>query len=486
MSVFLAVDLGATSGRVSAGEVTRGGFDLREVHRFPNRPIRKSGALYWDVDTLWSETLTGLNAGVRFAADTGSEPAGISADSWGVDVAAVGPDGALAMPARSYRSASLAVRDALIERLPAFELFRRAGVQPMPINTIFQLAELLPRSSLAADSTLLLIADLWTFLLSGQRAAERTLASTTGLMSAAGGAWDSDLLALAGVDRTLMPPIADPTTSAGTTRRELDAVLGSALPVFRVGAHDTASAVAALPLEPRQVFISCGTWALVGVEHDEPIVSETAFVAGFTNEVGVGGRTLIMRNLTGLWLLEQCLEEWRRDGHQPALPDLIAAAAAWTGPESYIDVGEAELIISPDVPAQIRRRCAATGQADPVDPVAVVRCILVSLALAYRNTVRQASALTGRQVDAVRMAGGGSRNELLCQLTADACEVPVIAGPAEATTLGNVGIQAMAAGVLDSLAEIRTLIAAFAPPRRYEPGMNAVRWDVGDALLRAG
>ncbi len=483
MGLFFAVDLGATSGRVSAGKVTRGHIDVREMHRFPNMPAEKDGAWYWDVDRLWSETVTGLMSGLRFGSATGQQPAGVAADSWGVDVAAVSSDGALVLPPRSYRSASSATRDAVVRRISARELFRRAGVQPMPINTIFQLTDLLPRAALTNDTTLLLMADLWTFWLSGDGAAERTLASTTGLMSAAAAGWDPDLLVIAGVDRSLMPRILDSATSAGTTCRQLNSVLGASLPVFRVGAHDTASAVAALPLENSEAFISCGTWALVGVEHDEPVLGEAAFAWGFTNEAGVEGRTLVMRNLTGLWLIEQCLKGWERPG---ALPDLLAAATAWKGTDSFIDVGDPELVNSPDVPAYIRRRCAATGQPEPVDPVHLVRCILVSLALAFRNTIRQASALTGRKVGAVRIVGGGSRNDLLCRLTADACGVEVLAGPAEATTLGNVGVQAIAAGVIDSLAELRTLVMGFAPPVRYEPGESVASWDGGDAVLGTG
>lgn len=482
MPLFFAVDLGATSGRVSVGDVTGERIAVREVHRFPNRTVQKDGSWYWDVDGLWSETLTGLRSGLRFANETGHKPAGVAADSWGVDVAAVNPDGVLVGRPRSYRSASTAARDAVVRRVPAAELFRRAGVQPMPINTLFQLADLLPGSSFPDGTTLLLIADLWTFQLSGDRAAERTLASTTGLMSARSGAWDPYLLKLAGVDRSAMPPIVDAATSAGTTCRELTSVLGSALPVFRVGAHDTASAVAALPLEADEAFISCGTWALAGVEHDEPVLSEAALASGFTNEAGVAGRTLVMRNLTGLWLIEQSL--MGRQGPR-SLSDLLAAAAVWQGTESFIDVGDPDLVHSPDVPAHIRRRCAATGQPSPEDLVALVRCILVSLALAYRNTIRQASALTGRKVGAVRVVGGGSRNALLCRLTADACGVPVLAGPAEATTLGNIGVQAIAAGVIDSLAELRTLIRRFAPPIRYEPGESTVAWERGDAVLGA-
>lgn len=484
MSVFLAVDLGATSGRVSAGTITPDLLEVREVHRFPNVPLTRDGASYWDVDRLWSETLTGLAAGARFARDADEQLGGIGVDSWGVDVAAVGPDGAPLMPLRSYRSASPAAYAAVIDRIPAADLFHRTGVQPMTINTIFQLAELLPGAQLPAGSTLLLTPDLWTFRLTGDRAAERTIASTTGLLSAATGQWDGDLLAVAGVDRALMPTLAEPATAAGVSGPELRSVLGGNgdVPVLRVGAHDTASAVAAVPLGEAEAFVSCGTWALAGVEHDRPVLTDAAFASGFSNESGVAGRTLVMRNLTGLWLLEQCLRAWSA---KAALPELLRGAAVPTAQEAFIDVGDPDLVTSSDVPAHIRRMCRATGQREPVEPAEVVRCILVSLALAYRHTVGRAGSLTGRSVTAVRMVGGGCRNDLLCRLTAEACGVPVLAGPSEATSLGNLGVQALACGVIGSLAELRRLVAVSAPARRYPPESGHVPWHRGDDLLAA-
>jgi rhamnulokinase len=485
VSLFLAVDLGATSGRVSAGVLAPDRIDVHEVHRFANSPLHRDGAWFWDVERLWEDTLAGLAAGVRFARDTGRRPAGIGVDSWGVDVAAVGPDGGQVLPLRSYRSASAAARESVLRRMPAADLFRRSGVAPMAINTIFQLAELLPRAELPAGSTLLLTPDLWTFRLGGDRAAERTIASTTGLLSASTGEWDAGLLDAGGIDARLLPPLAEPGSPAGRTDAGLRGVLGAEddLAVLRVGAHDTASAVAALPLTESEAFVSCGTWALAGVEHDRPVLTDAAHAAGFTNEAGVGGRTLVMRNLTGLWLLEQCLRGW---GPSAALPALLAEAGAEGGPEAFIDVADPDLVGSPDVPGHIRRRCRATGQPDPSGPAALVRCILVSLALAYRRTIREAAALTGRRVTAVRLVGGGCRNELLCRLTAEACGVPVLAGPAEATTLGNIGVQAIACGLLRSPAELRRLVAAAAPATCHPPGSTGVPWEVGDALLDAG
>jgi rhamnulokinase len=251
------------------------------------------------------------------------------------------------------------------------------------------------------------------------------------------------------------------------------------VPVLYAGSHDTASAVAALPLEHSAAFVSCGTWALVGVENDTPVLSDEAMLAGFTNEAGVAGSTLVMRNLTGLWLLEQCLRSWGN----PPLPDLLARAGH-VGQNLFIDVGAADLVSSADVPGDIARACRASGQPEPDDPAEYVRCILLSLALAYRRTIRRAAELTARNVSVVHLVGGGSRNALLCQLTADACGVPVLAGPAEASSLGNVGVQAVATGELSSIEQLRSLIATSVRLRRFVPSdSDPVRWDRGEELL---
>jgi rhamnulokinase len=485
MARYLAVDLGATSGRVMLGELGPGALRLREVHRFANTPVRHpDGAWFWNVDELYSQTLVGLAAAVS----AGGEPAGIGIDSWGVDFGVVAADGSPVLSPRHYRSASAAVRDAVLSRIGAGELFRRTGIQPMPINTLFQLADRLPTVAVPDGASILLMPDLWSYRLTGQRSAERTIASTSGLVDITTGRWDTGLLETVGVDPSWLPSLCEPATFAGRTRPELRSALGwnTEIPVFRVGSHDTASAVAAAPLRADSAFVSCGTWALVGVENDLPVLTETALAAGFTNEAGVGGRTLVMRNLTGLWLLDQCLRSWSAQGQGPDLGQLLRLASRPSVAESFVDVGSQALVGTADVPAHIRRVCGESGQRPPQSQPEFVRCILVSLALAYRMTIRRAAELTGRGINSVHLLGGGARNALLAQLTADACELPVHAGPAEASSVGNIGAQAIAAGQLGSVDELRSLIGDGLAVTSYLPGADrspAVPWTRGERVL---
>jgi rhamnulokinase len=481
MGVYFGVDLGATSGRVSLGTVTAHRIELHEVHRFRNAPVRVANDWFWDVDELYVQTLNGLAAASRTAYADRMIANGIGVDTWGVDFGVVGPGGELILGARHYRSAVEQARVRVSRRIPETELFRRTGVQPMTINTVYQAPERLNGAAVPAGSSLLLIPDLLTYWLTGERAAERTIASTTGLVAARSGDWDAEIVAQAGLDLALLPPLRSPATAAGQITPQVRARIGSNgdVPVLYAGSHDTASAVAAVPLEDSAAFVSCGTWALVGVENDTPVLSDEAMLAGFTNEAGVAGRTLVMRNLTGLWLLEQCLRSWGN----PPLPDLLARAGQG-GRNLFIDVGAADLVSSADVPGDIPRACRASGQPEPDDPAEYVRCILLSLALAYRRTIRRAAELTARNVSVVHLVGGGSRNALLCQLTADACGVPVLAGPAEASSLGNVGVQAVATGELSSIEQLRSLIARSVDLRRFLPSdSDPVRWDRGEELL---
>lgn len=481
MGAYLGVDLGATSGRVSLGTVTARRLDLHEVHRFPNSPSRVAAEWFWNVDELYAQTLQGLTEATRTAVGLGMIPVGIGVDAWGVDFGVVGPEGDLILAPRHYRSAAEQGRARISGRISETELFRRTGVQPMTINTVYQAAQRLNGTAVPAGASLLLVPDLLTYWLTGERAAERTIASTTGLVNACSGRWDTDIVARAGIELALLPPLRSSATVAGTISPAVRTRLGAStdVPVMYAGSHDTACAVAAIPMKTGAAFISCGTWALAGVENDTPVLSDDALAAGFTNEAGVAGRTLVMRNLTGLWLLEQCLPRWGN----PRLPDLLAQAAL-AGRNLFIDVGAADLIGSTDVPGDLARACRASGQPEPDAPGEYVRCILLSLALAYRRTIRRAAELTGRNVSVVHLVGGGSRNALLCQLTADACGVPVLAGPAEASSLGNVGMQAVAAGELSSVEDLRSLISANATLRRFVPSQSdPVRWDRGEDLF---
>lgn len=484
MGRYLAVDLGATSGRVLAGELRDGRLRTREIHRFPNRPVERADGLRWDVAALWEATLDGLAAGVAQA----GEPDGIGVTTWGVDVGIVDPGGTLLEPPAHYRSARPEAQ-ARIERTVGREaLFARTGVLPQVINTVFRLGDASARLAPPPGSTALLTPDLWTFWLSGARGAERTIAGTTGLLAAGTDEWDAEVARAAGIDPALLAPVAAPGTVAGPLRPEVAARIGvrGAVPVVRVASHDTASAVAAIPGEGHVAFVSCGTWALAGVEHDAPVLDPLALEAGLTNEAGYGGRVRLTRNLTGLWLLEQALAEWARDGLRLDLPGLLRAVAAEAPVDAFVDVGDPAFIAPGDVRARLADACRRTGQAVPATPALLAACVLQSLALAFRRTLEDCMALTGRPVDAVHVVGGGSRNAVLCALTAEACGRPVIAGPAEATGVGSLLVQAIAAGELDGLARLRAVVARSEPVVRHDPpATTRIDWAAAAARLES-
>lgn len=469
MGRYLAVDLGATSGRVTAGRLERGRLEVREVHRFANRPVEADDGLRWDVEALFEATLTGLAAGC----DAGGGLDGIATSTWGVDYGLVDADGRLLEPPGHYRSADRAARERVLEAVSAEELFARTGVLPQPINTVFRLGESISRLRPPAGTTALLMPDLWTFRLAGERGAERTIAGTTGMLDARTGDWDGGLLERAGIDARVLPAIVEPGRRAGMLRPELCDRLGLSddVAVLRSAGHDTASAVAAVPGDGLVAYISCGTWSLAGVEHDERVLDPAAMQAGFTNELGVGERVRFQRNLTGLWLLEESLRQW----DAPVTTADALAAAEHEGPvASRIDVGDPAFIAPGDVLARIADACRRSGQAVPRTLGQFTRCILQSLAAAYGETIARCVELTGRAVGEVHMVGGGSRNGLLCRLTADACERDVLAGPAEATSVGNLLVQAMATGEIASLDELRDVVRRSGHVVRYEPGASPV------------
>lgn len=460
MGEYLAIDLGATSGRVFAGRLDGSRLQMRELHRFANRPRETAGGLRWDAERLFAETLAGLSR-------AGAPPAGVAACTWGVDYGIVDPAGRLVGDPEHYRDTDPAARARVEAVVPPAALYARTGVLPQAINTVFRLGGTLDRLRPPPGSTALLMPDLWTFRLCGARGAERTIAGTTGLLGA-GGDWDVDLAAAAGIDPAVLPSLAEPGTRAGTLRGDLATRLGwGEVPVLRVAGHDTASAVAALP--DADGFVSCGTWALAGVEHDRPVLDDRARELGFTNEPGFGGRTCLMRNLTGLWLLEQAVREWRAAGLALTVPELLTAAEAEGPVAAHVDVAAPELVAPGDLVGRVAAACRDAGLPAPETPAQYARCVLQSLAAAYRDAIDHASELTGRAVEVVHLVGGGARSRLLCRLTAQACGRPVLAGPAEATAVGNVLVQAVATGELASLEELRTVVARSFAVTRYEP-----------------
>jgi rhamnulokinase len=482
-----AVDLGASSGRVMAARVGPERLDLHEVHRFPNRPVRTAGTLHWDVLGLYAGILDGLRAAGR---DLGRLD-GVGIDSWAVDYGLLDADGALLGNPVHYRDArhETAV-PAVHAAVPPERLYRTTGLQHLPFNTIFQLASARDTAQLAAARTLLLVPDLLAYWLTGAVGAEVTNASTTGLLDATSREWARPLIDALGLPRTLFPPLRQPGDRLGVLRDDVLAETGLAgpVPVTAVGSHDTASAVVGVPASgDRFAYVSCGTWSLVGVELEKPVLTEASRAAGFTNELGVDGSVRYLRNVMGLWLLQESQRTWAAAGLPADLPELLAGAARVPAFTALVDPDDARFLPPGDMPARIAAYCTGTGQTPPQSQAETVRCILDSLALAYRRSVRRAAELSGRSVENVHLVGGGARNTLLCQLTADACGLPVMAGPVEAAAIGNALVQARAGGVLSGgLAELRALIRRTSDVQVHLPRADAeAAWSAAEERLPA-
>ncbi|TXS48877.1 rhamnulokinase [Streptomyces sp. t39] len=482
-SAYAAVDLGATSGRVMLGRVGRGHLDLTEVQRFDNTPLHLADGLHWNITALFQSTLDGLRAAGAVA-----DIASIGIDTWAVDYGLLDTDGTLIGPPYHYRDSRTApVADDLAESLGARELYRITGLQHLPFNTIFQIAA--HRRTAAFDNAdkLLLIPDLLTNWLTGTLGTEETNASTTGLFDASSATWSPHLLQRLGVRPSLLPPLRRPGDDAGTLLPHVAAAtsLPDSTPLTAVASHDTASAVAAVPAQDDHfAYISCGTWSLAGLELDTPVLTEASRQANFTNERGVDGTIRYLRNIMGLWLLEECRRAWHDQGLPTHLSGLLTASERAEPFASVIDPDDPSFLAPGDMPHRIRDFCRQRGQRVPTSQGAVVRCILESLALAHRTVFSEAAALARRTITRIHLVGGGSRNALLCQLTADATGLPVTAGPAEATAIGNVLVQARAAGAVSDLAHMRTLIADTQALREYTPRGRQADWDAAASRLR--
>ena len=462
MRAVAAVDLGATSGRVMIGRVGDGRLDLELVSRFPNGPVERADGLHWDFAALYEHVLQGLAEAVR--REPGIESIGI--DSWAVDYGLL-KDGELLAEPFHYRDGRTARGVEEVHAIAPFaELYGRSGLQFLPFNTLYQYRI---DEHVADTDAALLIPDLLTFLLTGVAVAERTNASTTGLLGVLDGEWDVDLADRLDIPTGILPRLVDAGATVGRLRPELAARIGADLPVIAVGSHDTASAVVAAPLStPHSAYISCGTWGLVGVELAEPVLTDAAREANFTHELGVDGRYRFLHNVTGLWLLSETVRAWEaEDGAPIDLSTLLSAASEIAGDVPVFDADDPSLSTPGDMPSRIT---ALLGDDAPTTRAALARTIVESIATAFAGAVRSAGALSGREIDSIHLVGGGSLNRLLCQATADRTGLPVLAGPVEATALGNVLIQARALGAAPAiLEELRALVAATHPPELFTP-----------------
>lgn len=464
-----AVDLGATSGRVVLGAVSANELSIRPVARFPNTPVRTIDGLHWNILELYRSVVAGLGAAAR------EEPriASVGIDSWAVDYALMRGGRMLGTPYHYRDERNEAAVPGVHALVPPAELYAANGLQHLPFNTVFQLSADRESGLLDAADSLLLVPDLLAYWLTGRRLAERTNASTTGLVDVRTGEWHDALLERLDLPRSLFPELVDAGTRIGPLLPEVqrETGLGPAATVTSVGSHDTASAVLAVPaLTDDFAYISCGTWGLVGVELESPELSEAGRLANFTNEGGVDGTVRYLHNVMGLWLLSESVREWERGGTAISLPALLAAAAAVTAPVAVFDANDPRFLAPGDMPARIAQWCSENGVDAPGSRAEFVRSIVESLADAFASAVHRAARLSGKTVSVIHVVGGGSQNELLCQLVADRSGLPVLAGPVEATAIGNVLVQARAAGlVTGSRASLRALVAASFAPRLFSP-----------------
>lgn len=466
-----AVDLGATSGRVIVGHLDQaaGTLELDHVARFPNGPVRLASGLHWDFTGLYRDLARGLADAFR------REPAvaSIGVDSWAVDYGLLRGDRLIGEPFHYRDARNDAAVDAVHARVPFAELYRRNGLQFLPFTTVYQLAADQGSGWLDLADSLLLIPDLIGFQLTGAKVAERTNASTTGLVAVASGEWDDDLIERLGFAPSVFAPLVAPGDRLGGLRADVAADLGAParVEVVAVGSHDTASAVVAVPMRAESAaYISCGTWGLVGVELEHPVTTDAAREANFTNEGGVDGRVRFLHNVMGLWLLSESVRWWERDGDAIDLSELLAAAASVTAPVTVFDANDPRFLAPGDLPGRIAEWCREHGEPAPQTRAEFARSIVESLAEAFAQTVRTASVLSGVDVETIHVVGGGALNELLCRRTADRSGLPVLAGPVEATAIGNVLVQARAQGFIDGdLESLRALVARAFAPVRYEP-----------------
>lgn len=433
-------------------------LQLEELHRFPNTPVSVRGTLYWNVLKLWSDVQDGIRKGFEL------KPVGLGVDAWGVDFGLLDRSGELVGQPVYYRDGRTAgMMEEVFARAPKVRVFEHTGTQFMPINTLFQLTSLVVRRSplLAVADTFLTVPDLLNYWLTGTKVCEFTNATTTQLYNQRQQGWATDLIAALDIPAAIFPEVVPPGTQLGTFE---------GIRVIAPACHDTGSAVVAIPsTADRSAYISSGTWSLVGLEVAAPVINQASLAANVTNEGGVNGTCRLLKNVMGLWILQQCRGTWHAQGRLYSYGELMQLAATEPSLRSLVPVNDASFLTSGDHVGVVRDLCKACGEPIPDTPGAVVRCVLESLALAYREVLDILLSLTGEIVEVVQIVGGGSQNKLLNQLTANAPGVPVIAGPVEATVLGNAAVQLMSTGALSSLAEARQVIKNSTFLEQYQP-----------------
>jgi rhamnulokinase len=473
---FLAFDLGAESGRAMLGRLRAGVLDLAEICRFPNEPVRESASLHWDMLRLWLE----MQRALERVQGLGGPLESVGVDTWGCDYGLLGERGELLGNPYHYRdSRTDGVMEAVFERVPRERIYDMTGTQFLTFNTLYQLVaacETTPRL-LAAATRFGTIPDIFNYWLTGVLRAEFSNATTTQMVDARARTWATELLCELGIPTDLLPPLVEPGTVIGSLRPVASHAL-EGTPVVAPACHDTGSAVASVAAVGTRAFISSGTWSLLGMEIQQPIITPRAHDANFTNEGGVAGTTRLLKNITGLWLLQSCRRSWAQSGLHYEYSELMEAANdERLAFRSLFNPDHGSFLHPPDMPRAIADYCRRTAQPQPTGPAEYTRAILESLAFRYRSVLEALQELTGVKITEIQIVGGGSRNRLLNQFTADATGCHVLAGPVEATALGNIAVQMLATGAVSSLAEARGIVAHSFPVERFEP-VAVDRWAV--------
>lgn len=486
---LLAVDLGAESGRATLGQFDGERIQLTEVHRFPNTTVPLPDALHWDVLNLWTEIRKGMAAAAK---ETGGQLDGMGLDTWGVDFGLLDRTGALIGNPVHYRdSRTDGMVEAAFQRVPKEEIFAQTGVQFMALNTLYQLLAMVLQNSpqLAIAETLLTMPDLLNYWLTGVKASEFTIATTTQCYDPRRKTWAKPLLQRLGIPTHIFPEIIQPGTILGDLRLPIAEEIGiQQLPVIAPACHDTGSAVAAVPVQGISntsfAWISSGTWSVMGVEINEPLINAESLACSVTNEGGVNGTIRLSKNIIGLWPVQESRRTWRREGQDYSYDDLTSLAAQAEPLRSVVDPDHDDFLKPGDMPARLRAYCQRTGQPIPETNGQVIRCFLEGVALKYRSTLERLERLLDRRLEAIHIVGGGTQNRLLSQLAADACQRPVITGPVEATTTGNLLVQALALGKISSLADAREVVRRSFEVETFEPDTSTCQaWDDAYAKL---
>lgn len=486
---YVACDLGAESGRVMLGTVGNYQLEIEEIHRFPNDILRVQNSMRWDLLRTFEELKKGLAA----IAKRGIKPRSLSVDSWGVDYTLFGDGQPMLSPPRHYRDErNFAAMSEVLESIPKEDIFAATGLQFMPFNTIYQLAADWKESQrlIQLADRFVLVGDYMNYLFSGVATAERSLASTTQLYSPAEHDWAWQLIDRLGLPRHLFPRLVDSGATLGTLLPEVAASTGlDGVQVVASCSHDTGAAVAAIPARQNEnwAYLSSGTWSLIGIELDQPLINPQVMKANFTNEVGYGRTVRFLKNIVGLWIVQECRRQWEIEGAAYTYPELTRLAGEAQPLRSLIDPGDERFIGPGQMPDKVQAFCRETGQPIPETPGQIVRCVLESLALLYKVSLSKIIELTGHRIDTLYIVGGGSKNQHLNQFAANATGLEIIAGPAEATAFGNILVQTLTDRQLASIWEAREKVRASTPLQRFHPEEQE-RWseafDQFQSLLR--